>query len=301
MVYPGQTVMVTRRTLRRHFLLRPDRQLNQLFLYLVAIFVQKFGTQLSAIQVMSDHYHMVITDVSGRLPDLLRELHRVVALCVKVLRKWEGPVWEPCSVSVVELLTAEAAAQAMVYTWLNAVRAGLVREPRAWPGVTTALRDVDGPAILVKRPSLYLDPASGRWPEEIALRITMPPVLAALGKDKARELLCAELERQLEEARGHVREQGWKVVGAAHCKGLSPYQRATSWEPLRARNPVLAAGRGCQQALRQGIAVLRAFRQAYRAALERWHRGVRDVLFPYGTWWMAHHHGAAVAAPLRAG
>jgi len=73
---------------------------------------------------------------------------------VKVLRKWEGPVWEPCSVSAVELLTPEAAAQAMVYAWLNAVRAGLVKDPLDWPEVTTSLDDVDGPAIIATRPKL---------------------------------------------------------------------------------------------------------------------------------------------------
>ena len=133
------------------------------------------------------------------------------------------------------------------------------------------------------------------------MTITMPPMLAALGKEQARQLLRAELERQLEEARRHVRDQGWKVVGATRCKRVSPYQRATSWEPLRSRNPVLAAGRGCREALRQGIAVLRAFRTAYRVALRRWNEGVRDVLFPYGTWWMVRYHGAAVGPPVRAG
>jgi len=293
--------MVTRRTLRRYFLLRPDCQLNQLILYLVAFFVQKFSMQLSAIVVLSDHYHMVLTDVLGQLPDFLRELNRIVALCVKVLRKWEGPVWEPCSVSVVELLTPEAAAQAMVYTWLNACRSGLVSHPHAWPGVTTALGDVDGPAIMAKRPDQYLDAGSGRWPEEIALPITMPPILEALGRETAREMLGAELARQLTEAQRNVREQGWKVVGATLCKQASPYQRAKSWEPLRGRNPVLAAGRGCRDALRQGIDALRTFRSAYRTALQSWRQGVRAVLFPHGTWWMVRFHGAAVGPPAPAG
>jgi putative transposase len=293
--------MVTRRTLRRHLLFRPDPQLNALFLYLVAYFTQKFCMKVSAIQVLSDHVHVVLTDERGQLPDFLRELHRVVALCVKVLRRWEGPVWEPCSPSVVELLTPEAEAQQMVYTWLNVVRAGLVRDPRDWPGVTTGLDDLDGPAIVAKRPAVFLDEHSGLWPEQLELQISLPSKLAELGPARARQLLRAELERQLAEAHARVGKNGWQVLGARRCQQVSPYERATSWEPLRSRNPVLAVGRGLHTRLREGIDRLRRFRTSYRVALERWRLGMHAVLFPYGTWWMVKHHGASVALPEPAG
>jgi REP element-mobilizing transposase RayT len=300
-VAPGQTVLVTRRTLRRHLLFRPDPELNRLFLYLVAFFAKKFRIELSAIQVLSDHVHTVLTDVHGQLPKFLQELHRVLALCVKVLRKWEGPVWEPCSVSVVELLTAEAEAQQMVYTWLNVVRAGLVHDPREWPGVTTGLDDLEGPAIVAKRPTVFLDEQSDSWPEQVELQVSLPPKLAELGPERARQLLRAELERQLAQARAEVSDKGWQVLGARRCQQVSPYDRATSWEPLRSRNPVLAVGRGLGALLREGIASLRGFRRSYREALERWRRGVHAVLFPYGTWWMVKHHGASMALPQPAG
>jgi len=278
-------------------LFRPDPELNGLFLYLVAFFAKKFSIQLSAIQVLSDHVHAVLTDTRGVLPDFLRELHRVLALCVKVLRKWEGPVWEPGSVSVVELLTAQGEAQQMVYTWLNVVRAGLVRDPRDWPGVTTGLDELDGPGIVARRPSVFLDEHSELWPEQVELRVSLPPRLAELGPERARELLRAELERQLAQARAEVRDKGWQLVGARRCRQVSPYGRATSWEPLRSRNPVLAAGRGLRALLREGIASLRKFRRSYCEALARWREGMRAVLFPYGTWWMVKHHRASMALP----
>jgi putative transposase len=293
--------LVTRRTLRRHLLFRPDPELNGLFVYLVAFFAKKFGIKLSAIQVLSDHVHTVLTDQRGQLPCFLQELHRVLALCVKVLRKWEGPVWEPCSVSVVELLTAEAEAQQMVYTWLNVVRAGLVHDPRDWPGVTTGLDELEGPAIVAQRPTVFLDEQSDIWPEQVELQVTLPPKLAELGPARARQLLRAELERQLAQARAEVSERGWQVLGASRCQQVSPYDRATSWEPLRSRNPVLAVGRGLRARLREAIDSLRTFRQSYREALERWCRGIRAVLFPYGTWWMVRHHGASMALPELAG
>lgn len=300
-VAPGQAVLLTRRTLRRHLLFRPDAVLNGLFLCLIAFFAQKFAITVSAIQVLSDHFHAVLTDELGQLPSFLRELHRMLALCVKVLRKWEGPVWEPCSASVVELLTPEAEAREMVYTWLNVVRAGLVNDPREWPGVTTGLDELDGPAIVVKRPSIFLDACSGIWPEQVELRLSMPPKLAALGPAQARQMLRAELERQLAQARAEARNRGWRVLGARRCQQVSPYERATSWEPLRSRNPVLAVGRRLGSLLRDAVGRLREFRRAYRVALERWRQGMHAVLFPYGTWWMVKHHGASMAPAAPAG
>jgi hypothetical protein len=167
--------------------------------------------------------------------------------------------------------------------------------------VTTGLDDLDGPAIVAKRPTVFLDDRSGIWPEQVELQISMPGKLAELGPARARQLLRAELERQLAQARANVRDKGWQVLGARRCQLVSPYNRATSWEPLRSRNPVLAVGRGLGTLLREGIRSLRQFRRSYREALERWRRGLHAVLFPYGTWWMVRHHGASMAPPEPAG
>ena len=84
--------MVTRRTLRRHHLFRPDPAIAQLHLYTLGICAKEFGVQLHAFVLMSTHEHLVLTDTNKRLTDFLRRLHRLVALGTKVLRKWEGPV-----------------------------------------------------------------------------------------------------------------------------------------------------------------------------------------------------------------
>jgi hypothetical protein len=81
---------------------------------------------------------------------------------------------------------------------------------------------------------------------------------------------------------------------------LSPFDRATTWEPLRDRNPQFAVGRGQRSAFFEAVRDLRAFRKAHRAALELWRTGVRDVVFPLGTWLMSWSHGACVQAPERA-
>jgi hypothetical protein len=84
------------------------------------------------------------------------------------------------------------------------------------------------------------------------------------------------------------------VLGAERVRRLSPYLRATSPEPLRGRNPTFAVGRGQTRVYLDAVAELRAFRRAYRNALEQWRAGLRSVVFPRGTWWMCRAHGAIV-------
>lgn len=89
-IVAGATYLVTRRTLRRHALLRPDTAMRELLVYLLAVSVARFGLQVHAFCVMSTHHHLVVTDPRGVLPDFLAYFHRITSLATKVLRKWEG-------------------------------------------------------------------------------------------------------------------------------------------------------------------------------------------------------------------
>ena len=57
-VLPGQTVMVTRRCLRRTKLLRPDAALNQLYTYCLAVLAARHGVAVHAVVLMSTHEHL---------------------------------------------------------------------------------------------------------------------------------------------------------------------------------------------------------------------------------------------------
>src|SRR6187402_2935003 len=141
-IVPGTTVLVTRRTQRRTHLLRPEQRVNDIFTYLLAVIAKRHGVLVHAAVLMSTHEHLVVTDVNGRLPRFLAELHRMLALCVKVLRKWEGEVWDGAKTSVVELRTPQAVIEKLAYVAANPVAAGLVRKACDWPGVTTVPEDL---------------------------------------------------------------------------------------------------------------------------------------------------------------
>ena len=94
-----------------------------------------------------------------------------------------------------------------------------------------------------------------------------------------------------------VEAREWNVRGARGVLKTSPYERATSWEPIRSRNPTFAVGRLQKDAFFTAVAALRAFRRAYHEALAQWRRGVRSHCFPLGTWVMRTLHGVVTAGP----
>ena len=279
------TVLITRRALRRTHLLRPDAELSRLYRYVLAVVAQKFGIRVHAVVLMSTHEHLVVTDTRGTLPSFLRELHRLVALGVMVLRKWDGAVWDNQRPSVVQLRTPEAVIEKIAYLMANPVAAGLVRYAKDWPGVQTLPEQLGRASLGATRPNAYFAQDNPLWPEHASIDLSMPE-LGEWSDAEIRDAVRVQLAEQEQQAQADVKARGWSFMGAKRVLEGSPYDRAKSWEPLRGRNPQFAVGANQRQAFADAVAALRGFRRAYRDALDSWRAGVRTVLFPAGTWIM---------------
>lgn len=72
-------------------------------------------------------------------------------------------------------------------------------------------------------------------------------------EEVARELAGLETDAHLA-----VQAKGWRFLGPEKITSLFPFDRATSWEPLRSRNPIFAVGRGQREAFFEAVIVLRA-------------------------------------------
>jgi REP element-mobilizing transposase RayT len=300
-IVPGATYLITRRTLRRHLLFRPDAAIRQLLVYALAVSASRFGLQVHAFCAMSTHLHLVVTDVQGVLPRFLHFFHRIVALGTKVLRMWEGPVWDHEATSVVRLLTPGAVVQKIAYVLANPVAAGLVRHASEWPGAKVIVGDIGRGELRAIRPSVYLDPSNPQWPEEARLPIALPPTVDPEGAARFLVEVSAEIKSLEAHAHEEMHRQGHRFLDAAAVCAISPHERATSFEALRDRNPTFAVGRDQGGAVRAAAGAVSAFRRTYRAALERWCAGVRETVFPAGTWWMKAFHGASVGEVMLTG
>jgi len=241
---------------------------------------------------MSTHEHLIVTDTEGRLPQFLQEFHRLVALGVKALRNWQGAVWDQRKTSVVRLCTDNAVLEKIAYVIANPVMAGLVRRARDWPGVNTSPEDVGTARWKASRPPYFFSAANESWPEEVELELTVPPSVHIEGPE-LRSAIAREVH-QLVSSAPVVPGSDTQSDDLSALRNSSPYARATSIEPAPTLNPAVAVGRAAGDALRQAIIALREFRLAYRIALDQWRLGVRETLFPAGTWLMQRLHGVNV-------
>ncbi len=273
--------------------------MQRIFLYLLAVVAAEQGVLIHAVVVMSDHVHIVMTDVRGVFPSFARELHRLLANVTKCHRGWPEEVFNKSQTSRVELVTPGAIADKIGYTLANPVACFAVRYPGDWPGVTTRVDDIgSGRVVRVERPQHYLDPDNPRWPAvaELAFPLPEPLVTARGSEDEARAAIRAAVERHVEKAHEEARTRGKSFLGARRATRISVTARASSPERFGSRNPTFAAG-GDLVAAARACAESAFFLGRYADALRCWRSGDREVIFPAGTWWMRVHHRARCADP----
>lgn len=285
-VLRGTSYFVTRRCTQRQFLLRPSKAVNRTFLYLLAVAAARYGVEVHAYCVMSNHYHLVVTDPDARLPAFIQYIDGLAGRALNALLGHEEGFWGPDSFSAVELAGPEAIVAKTAYALANPVAAGLVRSAHRWPGLWSSPDDVGADARVAPRPSHFFDPEGG-MPKSASLRLTTPPGFASA--EAFREQLRAALAAQEAAA---VKRIG-SFLGASRVLAQKTSARPSSREPLRRLNPRVAAR---DPELRiAALTRLAAFLSDYRAALRAWRDGHRATLFPEGTYLMRLACGVACA------
>ena len=153
-VCPRDVVFVTSRIVARFFLMRPDREMNDAFGYLLAVYGAKYNIRLHAACVQSTHWHAVLSDPYGLLPAFLRDFNRGLANFIKAHRGWRGTVFQ-AHPNVVHLRTSAAIVDKIGYTLANPVAAGAVHHASEWPGFRSCISDMDGHEVRYTRPTKY--------------------------------------------------------------------------------------------------------------------------------------------------
>jgi putative transposase len=280
--------------MRRYFLLRPDDEMKELVEYSLAVAARMYGMDVHAFCAMSTHIHVVLTDPHGRLPYFLAYFHRLVAMGTKILRNWEGSIWDSEQTSVVELLTRNAIIEKIGYVLANPVAAGAVLDPDEWPGAKSRVVDIGQTVLKTKRPKVYFD--ATKWSDVVELPIELPPMIAEADAQAFRDDVATRLAHEVEEARTTIASEN--ILGAKRAATISPETRSKTPEATRKLNPTFAAGRGCGAIAAAAARAVTAFRSAYRAALDRWRTGDRGVAFPAGTWWMRVFHSVNIGGSI---
>lgn len=295
-VVPGRVYLITRRCTQRQFLLRPDPETNEAFLYCLGYAASVSGVRISAFMASSNHYHAVVTDLEGRLPEFLACFHKLLAKHQNALRgRWEN-MWSSEHSSVVELIGSDDIVAKMVYTMTNPAKDHLVERAHHWPGANSLQATLNAKVVRARRPLRFFR-RDGYMPESIEVRCVPPPGLDHLSQDQyaqmLRELIAAAEERAAEERR----RTGRRVLGRKAILAQDPFDRPISTEPRRQLDPRIAARDKLPRL--EAIARLKAFRSDYADSRRRWLKG-EEVLFPCGTWWLSRHGRGVCVATMEA-
>lgn len=286
-VPPGATYFITRRCVQRMLLLRPDPTTCQAFLYALALAAQKTGVLVHAACMMSNHFHLVVTDPLGRVSDFLRELNRTIAKVLNAMHGRSENVWDVQGSKVQRVLDGVALVDRVAYAVANPTSAGLVPKPEQWPGVLLWTPQT----LVVRRPTAYFG-EKGRCPERITLQVVAPETPWSEGEWRGRlktAIAARVFAAHCAMARAKRRFAGARaVLSRAITDRPDTYAKRSPQRPFATSLPDLA---------RRAKEDRARFLWEYREALQKWCQGCRDVVFPSGTWWMVRHHGAAVAPP----
>jgi hypothetical protein len=283
--------MLTRNCTQDLFLLRPDPDTVNAFIYCLAVAAQRHQVDIMGFIQMSNHLHDAPYDRLGNAPEFYQEFHRLLAKCVNCLRgRWEN-VFATKQTSVVRLINREDVIARLVYIATNPVKDGLVERVADWPGANGYRALVTGEVITATRPKVFFS-ERGTMPATVTLKVGIPPELGPADEiiaEVVRRVAIVEAEQAELRARtgrrvlgrDAVLRQRWDASPKKHKprRGLSPTIAARNlWARLEElqRKPAFVAGhRFARAALLAG----------------------NPIPFPHGTYWHRRFIGVAVEPP----
>jgi REP element-mobilizing transposase RayT len=290
---PNKTYVVAQRCFERRFFLKPSPQVDQVFLFCLLHAAAKYNVRVHAYAVLSNHYHVVLTDVEANLPDCVGWLNAQMARCLNALYgRWEG-FWNARTYSRVVLADPESVLDEIAYTIGNPVSSELVETPEEWPGLVSMPEDF-GKSLSVDRPEWYFR-RNGPVPERVSGVLTLPPAFEHMGEFEFKTLVRGRVDAKVEEVRFEVENRGGAYLGREAVLAQHWNETPKSVPPRPTLNPRIA----CKDSdLRQELLEARKeFQQQHRDARLEFCEGDREVLFPHGTFWMRRYAGVKCRPP----
>jgi hypothetical protein len=144
----GATVLVTRETSRRRWLLTPNPILDEQILGILGRAHALAPVELHGFTVLPGRVDLLMTVPDrARMATFLQYVFKFTSDAVRAERGWRWEVWSPRSgIDVLDLPRSIGALRAV---HAGAVLGGLVAHPTDWPGVTSASALLEDEEILV--------------------------------------------------------------------------------------------------------------------------------------------------------
>lgn len=146
----GQMCFVTCGAVGQSFRFVPNTCVVRLIWFVFALLASARGLAVHEVFFMSNHFHVLLTDVDGRLPDFMRDMNSLLSRGLNALRGVTGTNIEK-GYNLVTPSDDHKVVEHAVYSLLNACAAGLVERAREWTGVSSLKLDY-GQTITLSRP-----------------------------------------------------------------------------------------------------------------------------------------------------
>ncbi len=286
--------MLTRRARGRTFLLRPSKRTNQIVAYIVAVVAARRNIQLHALVVMSNHWHVCLTDPDGAIVKFQQDCHQFIARAINAHHGEFESLWSSGSPSRVECEAPDDLVGRIAYTMANPVEAGLVRHGHSWPGLRRAWPT--RPLLVAKPPRFFRgEDEGGNWPAQAVLELVRPPGYDELSDEELAGLINAAIAQREQHFRNQHDTECRPFLGRRRILEQSRHARPHTREPRFAISPRVACRNKWWRIER--LQANKRWLGGYRSALAAWSAGNRDAEFPAGTYLMRVRHRVRCARP----
>jgi hypothetical protein len=252
------------------------------------------GMRLCAVVAASNHVHFLLVPQSAKqLADFMRFVNSNVARKVGSLHGWREKFWSRRYQPII--VSDEEAAQVarLRYCLSHGVKEWLVDRASDWPGVQVVAelcngqeivsgglwRDQTGEYEAKRRAGAKKAPPRDAFVTRETFRLSPLPCWEHLDRREVAENVRLLVKTVEDGYRQQRKADGIPCLGNRRIAAQSPFDR-----PLTSKkSPAPSCHAASREARSRILDAYRAFVTAYRAAAERLRMGVRDVVFPEGS------------------
>ena len=277
--------LVTRNTSDRRYFLRPSQELREAILYCIADAQAQHPVAIHALCAMSNHLHIVFTDLDGTAPLFVQAMNQNIARFVNCTLRRYGAMWEGgARPNYCVLPQGGDVMDKVVYTITNPVKAGLVDRHQHWPGAVSSTAHITNGRIVTKRPRKFF--AKTKDLELLTRELILSPVPGAgiLSQEDYGKLVSERVAAEEALIAQEREANGLRWFGRKNCLSLDPFDAPVKpWKPFSLRPTVSSKS---EEAKRCRIQRRKRFGDQYKTARKEFREGNRDVAFPKGTFFM---------------
>jgi hypothetical protein len=203
--------------------------------------------------------------------------------------RWEN-FWSSEQTNVLRLVDPADVVDKLVYALTNPVKDNLVAKVTDWPGFNSFAALLSGESVSAMRPGHFFR-EDGPMPPDATLTFSRPPGFESMSHEEFAGMLRSRVESVEADAETKRRAS---VLGRQAILGQDWRDSPCSLEARRDLTPRVAAKSKWSRI--EALQRNKDFGNNYRRAFEAFRMGIKDVLFPAGTFWL-RRFAAAVCEP----